>query len=298
VKVVSFGVVAAWPPVAMLLATVFGCGAAVLLAVLLRPHIGAERAGFAVAVFAFSPLSFVLQTAYAESLGLFLLLAALCLVDRRRYLAAVPVTIALAFTRPLALPLALAVGLHLALRLVAAARGGPAVPRREVAWGIVLAAVAAAAGVAWSGIAALVTGVPDAYFLTEQAWRALWMPGASFAYFTPWLFAANFWLGPVAGPVLLTVVILGFALLLVSRPVRRVGSLARLWSASYALYLLAVFFPQSSLFRLLMPLAPLAGALVPRSVPARVAVLCVSVALQALWMWCTYGPFQAFWSVP
>ena len=30
----------------------------------------------------------------------------------------------------------------------------------------------------------------------------------------------------------------------------------RLWMLSYALYLLAVFFPQSSTFRLLVPLAP------------------------------------------
>jgi hypothetical protein len=39
----------------------------------------------------------------------------------------------------------------------------------------------------------------------------------------------------------------------------------RLWSASYVLYLLVVFFPQSSIFRLLLPLAPLYGAIaVPR----------------------------------
>ena len=40
----------------------------------------------------------------------------------------------------------------------------------------------------------------------------------------------------------------------------------RLWSASYLVYLLLVFFPQSSIFRLLVPLSPLWGAFaLPRS---------------------------------
>jgi hypothetical protein len=43
--------------------------------------------------------------------------------------------------------------------------------------------------------------------------------------------------------------------------VRRLGPEMRLWSASYVLYLLVVFFPQSSIFRLLLPLAPLYGAI-------------------------------------
>jgi hypothetical protein len=256
---------------------------------------------FAVAVFSVAPLSFVLQTAYAESMGLFLLLAVLCLVDRRRYLAAIPVVVALAFTRPTALPVALAVGLHLVLRLVAARRGEDPLPRRELLSGGALVAVATAAGFAWAAVAALVTGVPDAYFQTEQAWRALWMPDTPFAYFTPWLFAADFWFGrfgPFAGPLVLTALLAGFVLLLLAPAVRRLGTVVRLWAASYVLYLLAVFFPQSSLFRLLMPLAPLAGAVVPRRLPVRIAVLAGSIALQALWLWCVDGPFQVYWSVP
>ena len=46
----------------------------------------------------------------------------------------------------------------------------------------------------------------------------------------------------------------------------RLGVDIRLWLGSYALYLLAVFFPQSSTFRLLAPMFPILGALaVPRS---------------------------------
>ena len=49
--------------------------------------------------------------------------------------------------------------------------------------------------------------------------------------------------------------------------VKRLGVDLRFWVASYALYLLAVFFPQSSTFRLLMPMFPLLG----RGRPADVA---------------------------
>lgn len=306
VKLLSLGVTAAWPPVAVLVSIASGFAAAVLLSLLLRPRIGPSRADFAVALLACSPLAFVLQTAYAESLGLALLLGALCLVERHRYGWAVPVAVALAFTRPEALPFALAVGAHLLLRVRAARAGRDALPRRELVAGIVLTAVSVVAGFAWTAIAAFATGVPDAYVRTEAAWRALWMGDGDFAVLTPWWFAAHFWAqrlvgedaAPVVAAILLVVVLGGFALLLVTPAVQRLGALNRLWAAAYGLYLLAVFFPQSSLFRLLMPLAPLTGALVPRRIGGKAALLIASVALQALWLWCTYGPFQAYWSVP
>ena len=55
---------------------------------------------------------------------------------------------------------------------------------------------------------------------------------------------------------------------------KRLGVEVRLWGASYLVYLLAVFFPQSSIFRLLVPLSPLWGAVaLPRSTAWRVGVL-------------------------
>lgn len=295
-----------WPPVGVVVSVVAGGGAAVLLGLLLRPHLGAPRALFAVAVFCCSPLAFVLQTAYAESLGLCLTFAALCLVDRHRYLAAIPVAVALAFTRPGVLALALAVALQLALRLLRARRVGPRqpVPTRELVGGLALAGVATVSGFAWSAIAGIVTGVPDAYFQTELAWRALWMGRGEFAFFTPWFFAGDFWFdrtlhwGPLAGPLAVILLVAGFAALLLAPPVRRIGDTSRLWLASYALYLFAVFFPQSSVFRLLMPMAPLAGALTPRGLLPRAGVLIAAVALQALWLWCVDGQPQVYWSVP
>ena len=147
----------------------------------------------------------------------------------------------------------------------------------------------------------------DAYFATESAWRALWMPGSSsITLFAPWLFAANFWATHVLGsgpagwvaPLLLGLLVAGFAVFLLAPWTRRLGSTTRLWAASYALYLLAVFFPQSSVFRLLMPMAPLTGAITPRTWPGRILVLVVAAGLQALWLWVCYGPVQDYWTVP
>jgi hypothetical protein len=295
-----------WRVPALVLSVAAGFGAAVLLAALLLPRIGRSRALFSVALLSCSPLAFMFQTTYAESLALMLLLAALLLVDRARYLAAIPVALVLAFTRPGILALALAVGLQVVLRFVRARRGGPPLPGSELAGGLLLAVVCAVAGFAWTGIAALATGRLDAYFATESAWRALWMPDSSITLFEPWLFAAHFWAERVVGsgaatwvaPVLLVALVVGFAVLLLSPWVRRLGDTIRLWAASYALYLLAVFFPQSSVFRLLMPMAPLAGAITPRSWSARAAVLVGSLGLQALWLWVCYGPVQDYWTVP
>lgn len=304
-KALGFGL-GDWRIPALAVSVAAGFGAAVLLGALLMPRIGRSRALFAVALLSCSPLAFMFQTTYAESLGLLLLLAALLLIDRGRYLAAIPVALVLAFTRPGILALALAVGLQIGIRFVRARRGGPPLPGAQLAAGSVLAVVCAAAGFAWIGVAALATGRPDAYFATEGAWRALWMPASSISLFEPWLFAASFWADRVVGapaavwlaPAFLVLIVVGFGAFLLTPGARRLGSTVRLWGASYALYLLAVFFPQSSVFRLLMPMAPLAGAITPRCRPARAMVLLASLGLQALWLWVCYGPVQDYWTVP
>ena len=145
-------------------------------------------------------------------------------------------------------------------------------PRREVLGEGLLALGSAAAGLAWVGIAAAVTGRPDAYAATEAAWRRLWMPDRTgIVPVQPWVFLPA---------------------------VRRLGPLVRLWLAAYALFLLGAFFPQSSVFRLLMPMVPLAGALVPARRAGRVALLAGSLVLQALWLWVVCGPMETYWSVP
>ena len=81
--------------------------------------------------------------------------------------------------------------------------------------------------------------------------------------------------------------------------VRRLGVEVRVWLVAYASYLLAVFFPQSSTWRILMPMFPLAGALAqPRSTAYRIGAVVVSLLLQLVWLWATWGPVSSWWSVP
>ena len=102
--------------------------------------------------------------------------------------------------------------------------------------------------------------------------------------FTPWFQGAEWWLARAGlpegvawwlGAALVVLLVAGFAVFLFTPWVRRLGVDLRFWMLSYALYLLAVFFPQSSTFRLLVPLAPALGALaIPRSPVYRVASSC------------------------
>ena len=80
---------------------------------------------------------------------------------------------------------------------------------------------------------------------------------------------------------------------------RRLGVDLRFWLASYAIYLLAVFFPQSSTFRLLMPLAPALGALaVPRSRVFRAVLIVLGVAGQVGWVYIAWWINGVDWTPP
>ncbi|HWS50076.1 MAG TPA: hypothetical protein VN241_03615, partial [Microbacterium sp.] len=64
-------------------------------------------------------------------------------------------------------------------------------------------------------------------------------------------------------------------------------------------YLLAVFFPQSSTFRLLVPLSALWGAVaVPRSRGWRIGILVACLVGQWLWIHHVYALGNTFWQVP
>jgi hypothetical protein len=134
-----------------------------------------------------------------------------------------------------------------------------------------------------------VTGRFDAYLETETAWR-----GSHLAPFLPWLQAGTDLLGPLAGPVAVLAAAAGCVLLLRLEPVRRLGRVPVWWCASYLLYLAAFWNPQTSTYRILLPLFPLALAavFVSRSGIYRWAVLAVFILLQALWvgvLW-SYSP--------
>ena len=83
----------------------------------------------------------------------------------------------------------------------------------------------------------------------------------------------------------LALVVIGFFAALVTPWAKRLGVDLRFWIASYALYLLAVFFPQSSTFRLLVPLFPALGILAqPKSPWYRIGLILVFIVGQVLWV--------------
>jgi hypothetical protein len=172
---------------------------------------------------------------------------------------------------------------------------------------VVLGLWAAVVGFSWQVIAALVTGDGGAYLATELAWRRNWIADSigEFFPFEGFLSAAPFWSAQWGWPAPLGYAVLGLlvvgiaAALLFASPVRSVGVEIRLWSAAYLLYLLAVFFPQSSIFRLLLPISPLWGAVAaPRSTAWRVTVLVAVLAAQWWWIYNMYGLANTFWRIP
>lgn len=293
-----------WGVGALLVSLTAGFFACVVLHRLLRPRIGGAAAMWAVAFFAWGPLAALFQVGYAEALFVLLLLLALDLVARRRFGWLYLVIPVMAFTRPGILAFALYLGLYGILRWVR--RGTDPLPVREVVHIIALGALAVVTGFAWQIIAGLVTGDPGAYLATELSWRRNW--GATDEVFIPfdgWVQAAQFWFVQWGMPgwwgvIALVLFVAGAAAALLFAPqVRRLGADLRLWSASYLLYLLAVFFPQSSTFRLLMPLTPLVGALaVPRSRLYRSGVLVLCVLGQWVWIHQVYALGSTFWQVP
>ncbi len=290
VRVVSAVTGTGWEAAAVAVSLLFGGAAAVLLGLLLARRTGDRAALFAVALFCSSPVALVLQTAYADAMMTCLLLGVLVLVDRRRSGWAVPVVLLAAATRPGVLAVALLVVLRCWDRWRERRAEG-------VAGELALLAASTVGGLAWPVVVGLATGRADAYVRTETAWRSLWTGSTDLLLFQPWFFVAQQLFG-LAGVPVLALLAVAFVVL-VLRPSRRAGRVVQLWTASYAVYLLAVFMPQTSLPRLLLPMSPaLAAAPVPRRRPMIVVVLGASTALQLLWLWCTYGPVKTFLTVP
>jgi hypothetical protein len=290
-----------WELVSVLVSLVFSLAAALMVYRLMRLSLPANTALFAVVLFCVAPVSAILQVSYAESMYVFLLALALYLLVRRRYGWLFPVVLVMSFTRPSGLAFALALGIHVIHRFVIRRTDDFPIVERTLA--ITLAAFSVAAGFAWNGIAALVTGVPSAYTATELAWREPYIGYTTLHPFTAWFEAAGFWAGEWRIGwliyVLLAAIILLFAALFVVPAVRRLSVDLRIWCASYGIYLLAVFFPQSSVFRLLLPLFPLLGALaVPRSRVYRLVVVAAMLAGQFGWLYLCWWVNGYDWTPP
>jgi hypothetical protein len=276
-----------------LIAMLAGLGASFVVYALFRHRAAHGPALWGVAFFAAFPVSAVLQVPYAESLNLLLLSSALLLVLRRHYLAAIPVVLLMALSRPTGVPFAAMAGILFLYRLWEAWQGGvrkadlgPA-PRMPVhspgeLWSLaVLTAASGGSALLWPAIAWATTGDIAAYTKTETVWR-----GHDLVPFKPWFDSGVLLFGPVLGIVAPFVFVAAFALLLLSRPVVRLGTELRLWCACYMGYLVVFLHPQTSTFRMLLPLFPLAlgAVLVSRSRAYRGAVLTMFILLQIVWV--------------
>jgi hypothetical protein len=266
-----------------LIAMLSGLGAALVLYSLFRHKAPHGTAMWAVAFFATFPVSGILQVPYAEPLTILLLGAALLLVMRRQYYAAMPVVVLMCLSRPVGVPFAAMVGLLFVARLVQRSRGrdsqvpGP----RELAGLAGLAAVSAASALIWPVAAWVATGDIEAYTKTETVWR-----GHDLVPFKPWFDTGIQLFGPVLG-ILAPFVFAGlFGLMLFTPPVLKLGMELRLWCACYMAYLLLFLHPQTSTFRMLLPLFPLAlsAALLSRSRAYRGTVIVMFVLLQIVWI--------------
>lgn len=277
----------------IVIAMLAGLAASLVVYALFRHRAAHGPALWGVAFFATFPVSPVLQVPYAESLNILLLASALLLVVRRQYLWAIPVVVAMCLSRPTGVPFAVTVGIlflyrageaWLRGRRQAAKQPEPAQPGhgpRDL-WSLaVLTAASGAAALLWPAIAWATTGDIEAYTKTETVWR-----GHDLVPFKPWFDTGVLLFGPVLGLVAPFIFAAVFALLLLSRPVLQLGPELRLWCACYMGYLLVFLHPQTSTFRMLLPLFPLAlgAALVSRSRAYRGAVLTMFVLLQIVWV--------------
>ncbi len=279
-----------YPLAAVVLAIVAGYLACLVLFHLLRERLDASASLWAVALLAASPLAALFQMGYAESLFLLWLFLGLWCLMRRRLVWLYLLIPLMGYTRPGVLAFALLLGGYGVLRWTR--RQVDPLPTRQIVHIVALGLLAVAVGFSWQLIAGVVTGDPSAYMETELSWRRGWIGDGGFVPFDGFIQATALWfrlwgLPEIAGYVALTVVVVAFGALLVFEPhARRLGVELRLWAASYALYLLVVFFPQSSIFRLLLPLAPLYGALaLPRHPLWRGGLLALGLIGQWWWIY-------------
>lgn len=266
------------------IAMVSGLAAALAVYSLFRHKAPHGTALWGVAFFSTFPVSAILQVPYAEPLTVFLLAVALLLVIRRRYLWAMPVVVLLCLSRPVGVPFALMLGLLFILRLVARLRDTqPASTAgiRELASLAGLTAVCGVSALLWPAAAWAATGDIEAYTKTETVWR-----GHDLVLFKPWFDTGADLFGPVLGLLAPFVFAALFGLMLFSPPVVRLGVELRLWCACYMGYLLLFLHPQTSTFRMLLPLFPLAlgAVLLSRSRAYRGTVLTMFVLLQIVWI--------------
>lgn len=271
-----------WTPAATLVSLVAAAGAVIIIRSVLEHVAGPPVAIWAVALLCFFPSALVLQLPYSESVALLLVAAVFWCLQRRRYVVIVPMLLLLGVARPVAVPMAVVLTVHL-LREVVAARGMPIALARRALTGPVLAWLASGlAAVEWPAIVWWGTGVPDGYTQTMAAWRT----PREIVPFRPWIGVSQYFLGGFVGPVVLVAVLLALVWWLTRRGRGVVGVDLTVWCGAYAAYLLAVLDSFTSLPRYLLPMFPLGALLVSvsSSRPYRVALMVAFAVGGVMWL--------------
>lgn len=272
-----------WQIAAPTVALIASLALAVMIYRLFRTKADHSTSLAAVAFVVFAPAAPVLQYGYAESLALFFVAVVLYLVVKQRYLAAIPFVLLADLTRPVGAPLALmcliVAGVMGYRRL---RRDASIAPSSLVGLGALSVVAVAGAGL-WPAVAAVVTGVPDAYFLTEGAWQ---IDGSQLQH-NVFLMSMTALYGPVLGWVVAATLVglLGAFMLLSS--VRRIGIVMWAWTGSWLGYQLLMNGLARADLRLLLtafPLALVAAQVIGRQW-GRVLVVVVFAVLQIGWIW-------------
>jgi hypothetical protein len=283
VKVFSVVPGVTWQIAAPLVALVASLGFALVAYRLFRLKADHATSLVAVALVVFAPAAAVLQYGYAESLTFFLVAVVLYLLATERYAWAIPVVLIADLTRPIAAPLALtcliAAGV-VVYRQIRKHRGLPAA--RLVALAALCLASVIGIGL-WPMIAAVVTGVPDAYFQTEGAWQ---LAGSQLQH-NVFLVSMMVAYGPIGGLAMAALLFVLLGAFMVLEPVRRLGIVMWAWVGAWLGYQLLMNGMGRADLRLGMtafPLALVAAAMIkPRW--AQWSVIAIFAVMQIGWIW-------------
>jgi hypothetical protein len=273
---------ASWPVGALVVSLTASLGFVLLTYQLFRTRQDRGTSLVAVAVVSFTTAATVYSFAYAESLALLGLAAVLLLLTRGHYLIAAPLVVLVGLTRPMGVPLAVMCVLVAGLVVAGHRRAGESIrPGRLASLTVLVVAGLVAAGL-WPAIAAAVTGVPNAYVISEAGWHGniVFAPFQAFAV----SFMAMF--GVSVGVVVLCLAVIMLCLLFLSRPVRELGAVQWAWAGCWIGYLAAMVPLDTTWPRMLLAGFPLALAAVSlsRSRAYRTLLLLAAAISQAVWV--------------
>lgn len=271
---------------------------------LMRYFLGPRAALVAVGLVLFGPISPLFQVGYAEALHFWMLCQLLIELRERRWLQMMPLIAVASLTRPTGLAWAFTMLLVILNRYYSQhVRRIERFDRQEQLHAWIAAVVSGVMGLAWLILCGIVTGRPLGYLDTEHAWRNHYTGGADTPPFTPWFHAGKFWLDQPHGTLIVAVMILGVTAIIVGlgAPImQRFGAEITAWGIAYFSYILAVFFPQSSTFRMLFPMFPAAAGpmALPQSPLYRVLVFAGAIVAQLLWLRFMWFVEPGDWSAP